>query len=73
MTPFGSARARGFAAAIALGRGIEETRMRVESKGSTQPATQAGACGGAGRAMTIACLQPDRRVAVEVAGTRIVP
>ena len=41
--------------------------MRVESKGSTQPATRAGACGGAGRAMTIACLQPDRRVEVEAA------
>jgi OOP family OmpA-OmpF porin len=59
--------------AYLVSRGIEETRMRVESKGSTQPATQAGACGGAGRAMTIACLQPDRRVAVEVAGTRILP
>jgi OmpA-OmpF porin, OOP family len=59
--------------AYLVSRGIEQTRMRVESKGSTQPATQAGACDGASSAMTIACLQPDRRVAVEVAGTRILP
>jgi OmpA-OmpF porin, OOP family len=59
--------------AYLVSRGIGETRMRVESKGSTQPATQAGACGGRSSATTIACLQPDRRVAVEVAGTRILP
>ena len=59
--------------AYLVSRGIGETRMRVESKGSTQPATHAGACGGDRSAMTIACLQPDRRVAVEVAGTRLLP
>ncbi|TAK85184.1 MAG: OmpA family protein [Betaproteobacteria bacterium] len=57
--------------AYLVSRGIEETRIRVESKGNTQPATQAEACGSGSSARTIACLQPDRRVAVEVAGTRI--
>ena len=57
--------------AYLVGRGIGETRMRVESRGSAQPATQADACGGRGSAGTIACLQPDRRVAVEAAGTRL--
>lgn len=57
--------------AYLVSRGIEETRIRVASKGSTQPATKAGACAGRRSARTIACLQPDRRVAVEAAGTRI--
>lgn len=57
--------------AYLVGRGIGETRMRVESKGSAQPATQAETCGSGSSARTIACLQPDRRVAVETAGTRI--
>lgn len=56
--------------AYLVGRGIGETRMRVESKGSAQPATQAQACGSGSSASTIACLQPNRRVAVEAAGTR---
>jgi OmpA-OmpF porin, OOP family len=56
--------------AYLVGRGIGETRMRVTSKGSAQPATQAQACGSGGSARMIACLQPDRRVAVEAAGTR---
>jgi len=57
--------------AYLVSRGIGETRMRVESKGSAQPATQAHACGGRSSERTIACLQPDRRVAVETAGTRL--
>lgn len=57
--------------AYLVSRGIGETRIRVESKGDTQPATKAGACGARSSARTIACLQPDRRVGVEVAGTRI--
>lgn len=57
--------------AYLVSRGIGGTRIRVESKGSEQPATDAGACRGRRSATTIACLQPDRRVAVEAAGTRV--
>ena len=35
-----------------------------------QPVTQAGDCQGAKSVKVIACLQPDRRVHVEVTGTK---
>jgi OOP family OmpA-OmpF porin len=51
--------------------GIEANRMHTEGRGETQPVTKAGECGGAKSAKVIACLQPDRRVVIEVVGTRI--
>jgi OOP family OmpA-OmpF porin len=54
-----------------VGKGIETNRIRTEGKGETQPVTKAGACDGSESAKMIACLQPDRRVEVEVVGTRI--
>lgn len=51
--------------------GIEANRMHTEGRGETQPVTKAGDCGGAKSAKVIACLQPDRRVVIEVVGTRI--
>jgi len=53
-----------------VGKGIEAHRLSTEGRGDTQPMTKAGTCGGGRSAKLIACLQPDRRVAVEVAGTR---
>lgn len=55
-----------------LGKGIEPNRVYTEGKGELQPVTKAGECAGAKSAKVIACLQPDRRVEVEVVGTRIV-
>lgn len=55
-----------------VSKGIEPTRMHTEGKGESQPLTKTGECDGAKSAKVIACLQPDRRVEVEVAGTRIV-
>ncbi len=55
-----------------VSRGIESKRTYTEAKGETQPVTKAGQCNGAVTAELIACLQPDRRVEIEVAGTRIV-
>jgi OmpA-OmpF porin, OOP family len=37
-----------------------------------QPVTKAGECDGAKSAKVIACLQPDRRVDIDVVGRRIV-
>ncbi len=53
-----------------VGKGIGAHRLSTEGRGDTQPMTKAGTCGGSRSAKLIACLQPDRRVAVEVAGTR---
>jgi OOP family OmpA-OmpF porin len=57
--------------AYLVGKGIEASRMHTEGKGETQPVTKAGECDGPKSAKVIACLQPDRRVDIEVAGNRI--
>ena len=54
-----------------VSKGIEPKRMHTEGKGETQPVTKTGECDGSNSAKVIACLQPDRRVEVEVVGTRI--
>lgn len=54
-----------------LGKGVEPDRVITEGKGEMQPVTKAGECDGAKSAKVIACLQPDRRVDIEVVGTRI--
>lgn len=55
--------------AYLVGKGIEPNRVYREGKGESQPITKAGECQGAKSAKVIACLQPDRRVEVEVVGT----
>ena len=45
---------------------------RTAGKGETQPVTKTGECDGSKSAKVIACLQPNRRVDIEVVGTRIV-
>jgi OOP family OmpA-OmpF porin len=50
-------------------KGVEPGRMYAEGKGESQPVTKPGDCQGAKSAKVIACLQPDRRVDVEVIGT----
>ena len=49
---------------------IPANRMNASGKGETQPVTLAGNCEGVKSAKVIACLQPDRRVHVEVTGTK---
>jgi OOP family OmpA-OmpF porin len=53
-----------------VGKGIEPNRIYAEGKGKTQPVTKAGDCKSGNRKALIACLQPDRRVDVEVSGTK---
>lgn len=50
------------------GTGIPADRIRATGKGETQPVTKAGECKGPKSKKVIACLQPDRRVDVEVSG-----
>ena len=58
--------------AYMVSKGVEAGRVYTEGKGETQPGTKAGDCAGPKSAKVIACLQPDRRVDIEVIGTRIV-
>jgi OOP family OmpA-OmpF porin len=55
-----------------VGKGVPEKLVRVDSKGEREPVT-AGRCDALGEesrrnSNLIACLQPDRRVEIEVAG-----
>ncbi len=54
-----------------LSKGIESNRLHTEGRGKTQPITKADECKGPKSAKVIACLQPDRRVDIEVIGSRI--
>lgn len=51
--------------------GVAADRVHTEGKGENQPVTKTGECNGAS-ARVIACLQPDRRVELEVLGNRTV-
>jgi OOP family OmpA-OmpF porin len=53
-----------------VAQGVAPERVRAQGMGESQPVTQAGDCTGAKSAQVIACLQPDRRVEVELAGLR---
>mgnify|MGYP000305104351 CR=1 FL=1 len=52
-------------------KGIPANRMTAMGKGESQPETRPGDCKGPKNAKVIACLQPDRRVDVEVTGTEM--
>jgi OOP family OmpA-OmpF porin len=51
-----------------VSKGIDANRVHVEGRGATEPVTKTGECDGVKSAKVIACLQPDRRVDVEVTG-----
>lgn len=53
-----------------VSKDVPANRINADGKGETQPVTQAGDCKGAKSVKVIACLQPDRRVHVEVTGTK---
>jgi OOP family OmpA-OmpF porin len=57
--------------AYLVSKGIDANRVATEGKGESQPVTKSGDCQGAKSTAVIACLQPDRRVDVEVIGNRI--
>ena len=50
-------------------KGVEETKVRSEGRGESEPVT-AGQCKGMTGQKLISCLQPDRRVDIEVRGER---
>ncbi|OHC69949.1 MAG: hypothetical protein A3H93_04570 [Rhodocyclales bacterium RIFCSPLOWO2_02_FULL_63_24] len=56
--------------AYLVSKGIEPNRVYTEGKGEKQPITKPDQCKGPKSKKTIACLQPDRRVEIEVIGTK---
>ncbi|MDK9726287.1 MAG: OmpA family protein [Sterolibacteriaceae bacterium MAG5] len=56
--------------AYLVSKGMEPNRVYTEGKGKKQPITKPGDCKGAKSKKVIACLQPDRRVEIEVIGTK---
>lgn len=53
-----------------VSKGISADRIYTEGKGKTQPVTKPDECKGAKSKKVVACLQPDRRVVIEVIGTK---
>ena len=53
-----------------VAKGVPANRVYTEGKGSKQPVTKPDQCKGAKSAKVIACLQPDRRVDIEIIGTK---
>ena len=56
--------------AYLVGKGIEPNRVYTEGKGEKQPISKADQCKGSKSKKVIECLQPDRRVEIEVIGTK---
>jgi OOP family OmpA-OmpF porin len=54
-----------------VSKGIEPNRVYSEGKGQTKPVTAPDQCKGAKSPKVVACLQPDRRVEIEVIGTKM--
>lgn len=53
-----------------ISRDILASRIEAAGKGKSHPVSKAGECAGTIRASVIACLQPDRRVDIEMKGTK---
>ena len=56
--------------AYLVSKGVEPNRVYTEGKGKKQPVTKADQCKGPKSKKTVDCLQPDRRVEIEVIGTK---
>lgn len=61
----------GVVKAYLVGKGIASGRVHTSAREKIQADTRAGECRDAGNARNVACLQPDRRVFIEISGTRI--
>ncbi len=53
-----------------VSKGVEANRIYTEGKGETQPITTDNCKNSLGRKKLIECLQPDRRVEIEVIGSK---
>ena len=64
------ARAEAVKAYLVSTGGLDATKIATMGKNESQPVTLPDACKGPMSAPLVACLQPDRRVEIEVSGTR---
>lgn len=55
-----------------ISKNVQASRIDAAGKGELEPVTQADDCQGAKSAKVVACLQPDRRVDVELTGAKTV-
>jgi OmpA-OmpF porin, OOP family len=62
-------RAEAVKAYLAQAPGIDAAKIIADGKGKSNPITKPGECGQKRSPATIACLQPDRRVELEVSAT----
>jgi len=53
-----------------VSKGIDANRVYTEGKGEKNPVTKADQCPGPKSKKVIECLQPDRRVDIELIGTK---
>ena len=56
--------------AYLVSKGVSANRILAEGKGKANPVTKPGECKGHVSRKLIKCLQPDRRVEIEIIGTR---
>ncbi|MES2771045.1 MAG: OmpA family protein [Pseudomonadota bacterium] len=56
--------------AYLVSKGIDAAYVHTEGKGEQQPVTKPGECKGKKSKKVIACLQADRRVEIEIIGTK---
>ncbi|MEF8748697.1 MAG: OmpA family protein [Candidatus Accumulibacter propinquus] len=56
--------------AYLVSKGVEANRVYTEGKGKKNPVTKPDQCPGAKSKKVIECLQPDRRVDIELIGTK---
>jgi OmpA-OmpF porin, OOP family len=56
--------------AYLVSKGVDANRVYTEGKGEKQPVTKPDQCKGPKSKKTVDCLQPDRRVDIEVIGTK---
>ena len=56
--------------AYLVGKGVDANRVYAEGKGEKQPVTKPDQCKGPKSTKVVDCLQPDRRVEIEVIGTK---
>jgi OmpA-OmpF porin, OOP family len=57
--------------AYLVSKGVSSSRMQTEGRGASQPVTDSGDCLGETSSAVIACLQPDRRVHLELTGSSV--
>jgi OOP family OmpA-OmpF porin len=54
-----------------VSKGVAADKIRTSAWGETRPSTAAAECKDANNAKNVACMQPDRRVSIDISGARL--